>query len=182
MGTREAVLSQIIREDIDATPDEIRHDTRWQWPQPTLREVNSVRNLQLELSRTESSQARKETLIGFGVLAAIALTLYLIISPFFPSTTTTKPDEPDKVAAFVMAKDFVTKRLKAPSTASFGGMFGDYQDPDKCVVKYDDKTWIVTLWVDAENGFGAKIRQHYVVGLEYLGNDKWKGSAVPSSR
>ncbi len=65
--------------------------------------------------------------------------------------------------AWVMAQDFVRAQLKAPATADFGGI-SDYQDPDQCVSRTGNE-FLVTGWVDAENSFGAKIRNDFVVRM-----------------
>ncbi|HEY0889326.1 MAG TPA: hypothetical protein VGE38_06935 [Nocardioides sp.] len=63
-----------------------------------------------------------------------------------------QPSEPDKYGAQDVCKQFVEKRLKAPSTA-------DYQNT---TTTQDANQWTVEGDVDAENSFGAKIRNHYV--------------------
>lgn len=82
--------------------------------------------------------------------------------------------EPDKVSAWIMAQSFVKDRLKAPGTASFGSVFGDYQSPDDCVVELGDGRFRCTGWVDSENSFGAKIRTRFSCIVKYVGNDKWQ--------
>jgi hypothetical protein len=67
---------------------------------------------------------------------------------------------PDAVGAWVAAEGFVKGRLKAPSTADFGGL-ADFQNPDDCVTYLGDGRYRVRGWVDAQNGFGAKIRTRW---------------------
>lgn len=67
--------------------------------------------------------------------------------------------------AEIMCEDFVTDRLKAPSTADFPG--ADSVE----TIKLD--TYKVTASVDSENGFGAKIRTDYVCTVIDVGDDKW---------
>ena len=85
--------------------------------------------------------------------------------PAAPPPVATRSEEfgykPDKVGAWVMAESFVKDRLKAPATASFGSVWGDYQSPDDCVTYLGKKRYKVTGWVDAENAFGAKIRNNF---------------------
>jgi len=38
----------------------------------------------------------------------------------------------DQVAAWTYATLFVKQNLKSPSTANFGSLFGEYQDPKQC--------------------------------------------------
>lgn len=55
-------------------------------------------------------------------------------------------------------KKFVKERLKAPSTAKFQGC-------NDVKVTREDKEWALVGWVDAQNGFGAQIRNYYTVFL-----------------
>jgi hypothetical protein len=78
---------------------------------------------------------------------------------------------PRATEVFTMAEEYVKATLKAPSTASFGGIFSDYQDPDSNVIVQSDGTYVVRIWVDAQNSFGAMLRSHFVLKLKYLGGD-----------
>jgi len=63
--------------------------------------------------------------------------------------------------AFEIAKETVLKQLKAPKTASFSGY-------EESKFWYDQKqdVYYVQLFVDAQNSFGAYIREHYQLKLE----------------
>ena len=77
-----------------------------------------------------------------------------------------------QVEAWTAAQHFVQQKLKSPSTASWGG-FSEYQDPRKCATKFgDDGTYIVTGFVDAQNEFGATVRQDFSVKIQEQG-EKW---------
>ena len=89
-----------------------------------------------------------------------------------------------KIEAFVTANHFCEKKLKSPSTAEFGHIWSE-----NCGVVTDDDTDIngvltsishkigvsipnitqfrVVNYVDAENSFGAKIRNWYRIKLSY---------------
>lgn len=78
-----------------------------------------------------------------------------------------------KIEAWTMAELFVKDHLKSPSTASFGSIVGEWQDPGKRVQKFgSDGTYIVTGWVDAQNAFGATLRNDFSVKIQDRG-DKW---------
>lgn len=79
----------------------------------------------------------------------------------------------DKIAAWVMAQDFVKKFLRAPSTADFGSVFGEYQDPQKCVKYLGSGRYQVRGWVDSQNAFGATIRSDFLIELQDKGDDRW---------
>lgn len=84
------------------------------------------------------------------------------------------PTDWGKAHAWTMAKQFVTDRLKSPSTANFGGFFsGDYQSSDDCVKKVGPDTYVATGWVDSQNGFGATVRTNFIVKLRDDKNGKW---------
>jgi hypothetical protein len=63
-------------------------------------------------------------------------------------------------------EDFVKEKLKAPSTADFGGqsVSGNGSGP-----------WKVTGWVDAQNSFGAKIRTGWTCDIR-LDGTTWRGT------
>ena len=73
-----------------------------------------------------------------------------------------------------MTQQFVKDNLKSPSSADFGGVFGDYQDPYQIVTDLGEGKFRVQAWVDAQNSFGAKIRNRFVCELEYVGNNRWR--------
>ena len=69
----------------------------------------------------------------------------------------------DDIAAFVMANGFVEKTLKAPATADFAS----YTDPGVGVTRSTGANgtceFTVRTFVDAENSFGAKLRNNFIV-------------------
>lgn len=66
-----------------------------------------------------------------------------------------------KINAYIAAESYVTDRLKAPSTAKFGGY-----DPKNVLIVGPCK-FFISGYVDAQNSFGAMIRNNYYVSLEY---------------
>jgi hypothetical protein len=72
---------------------------------------------------------------------------------------------------WVLAHDIVKDNLKSPSTATFGG-FGE-QTFQSNVIFLGDNTYRAFGFVDAQNGFGAKVRTNWVVDMKYE-NEKWK--------
>lgn len=81
-----------------------------------------------------------------------------------------KPQEEsssDPISAFVMSQSFVKDRLKAPATAEF-----PWYD-ESMVTPLGKEKYIVRSYVDAQNAFGALIRNNYTCRLAYQGNDKW---------
>ena len=88
-----------------------------------------------------------------------------------PTTSSKVVDPNDKtIEAWTMAETFVAKLLKSPSTASFGSVFGEYQDPRECVRSLGKGIYQVTGWVDSQNGFGATVRTHFIVNVKDKGD------------
>jgi hypothetical protein len=88
-------------------------------------------------------------------------------------TPKSRPAAPDYIEAWTAAQQFVTDSLKAPSTADFGGL-SEYQYPREKVTVREDGVYVVRIWVDAENSFGAKVRTHFVVKMRHGGGSRWE--------
>lgn len=67
--------------------------------------------------------------------------------------------------AHIISEDFVKQKLKSPSTADFP-MF-EYTSEYSQI----DGTYLVTSYVDAQNGFGSMVRQYYSIKLKFNGGD-----------
>lgn len=66
----------------------------------------------------------------------------------------------------IMAANFVKRELRAPSTAQFGAHH-------RATITYlGDCSWTVSNHVDAQNGFGAMIRQNFSATMTYNPNTK----------
>lgn len=68
--------------------------------------------------------------------------------------------KPNDQMPAIMAKRFVEKRLRAPSTASFPWMPEQQAYIAEC-------TWQVRSYVDAQNGFGATVRTAWLITMVY---------------
>lgn len=75
---------------------------------------------------------------------------------------------PGETEAWVMAKGFVKNALRSPSTADFGGVFD--QSPNCSEVS---GSWKCIGWVDAQNGFGATIRNYFSVTIRWTSPGEW---------
>jgi hypothetical protein len=79
----------------------------------------------------------------------------------------------NKRHAYTMAKEFVIKQLRAPSTAVFPGFNNEGVKADSI----DTCKFRIVGFVDAQNGFGAQIRSTYSMDLSYEpGTNSWKAS------
>ncbi len=72
----------------------------------------------------------------------------------------------DKFDAIVIAEKTVKKDLKSPSTAKFC-------KSSEYTVTRSGNTWIVEGWVDAQNSFGATIRNNFTVKFSFSSSEKY---------
>ena len=88
---------------------------------------------------------------------------------------------PAAVDAWVMAQEFVKKKLKAPGTADFGHVLdGSLQRSEDCCKAVGDGSWTCRGWVDAQNEFGAKLRADFTITLKPDGPDHWLATRGPT--
>lgn len=72
----------------------------------------------------------------------------------------------DRFDAIVIAEKIVEDNLKSPSSAEFCGN-SDYS------VSCTDNTWTVEGYVDAQNDFGATLRNDFVVKFTFVSSEKY---------
>lgn len=89
-----------------------------------------------------------------------------------------KPEH-SKIEAWVIAQQFVKQQLKSPGTASFGSLMGDTQSYDKQCDDLGQKTYSCHGWVDAQNSFGATIRNNWTITVTYVGDGNWRAVEGP---
>ncbi|WP_319502571.1 hypothetical protein [uncultured Draconibacterium sp.] len=74
--------------------------------------------------------------------------------------------------AWYYSRDFITKALKAPSTAKFA-KYGE----SKVSYDFDKEIYHVEMWVDAQNSFGTMLRKTYHVqikrNIDIDNNETW---------
>lgn len=102
------------------------------------------------------------TINKFGCLSMITFAIIIVIIILFAifSDKSINKDHVKSVA-YQISKQYVKENLKAPSTADFP--FDDYKS-----WIFDDSTVVIKGYVDAQNTFGAQVRQNYRIKL------KWK--------
>jgi hypothetical protein len=116
----------------------------------------------------------------------IAVCLFIVLPSFIiihECSSPTAPPSPEQIAAKQQkmdslnarewAKTYVTQRLKSPKAAEFQNVL------DFAVAPVKDKkgkplkdVWEVSGYVDAQNSFGAMLRNNWYVKLVKQG-DKW---------
>lgn len=103
-------------------------------------------------------------------LITIIAIVVTITSIYFISTRTNLLDRgsstpnDESSMAFVQCQSFVKNRLKAPSTADFA--FLDYS-----AKTLPNRTFQIKSYVDAQNSFGAKIRNYFLCEIQWSGAD-----------
>lgn len=69
--------------------------------------------------------------------------------------------------AWSMAKQFVSNRLKAPSTANFP------RYESRFVFRLDSRRYQVSAWVEAENAFGSPLRKPFTCTIAHEKGYEW---------
>jgi len=113
------------------------------------------------LSDPAVKEKRKNKILLWVIVANVILWTVLAVLLVYGQK---EPEYTPEFLSYVAAKQFISDRLKAPSTAKF-------QPYDESIVKTNGELYQVTLWVDAENSFGAKIRSKFIVMIKYDGKN-----------
>ena len=114
---------------------------------------------------------RKRNNIIVLVGCVLSLLIWKAYKPYDDDHTTqyvSNHHEVDKTEAYTTAQQFVTKKLKSPTTASFPWSPDEYT----CYNKGD--IWYVSSYVDAENSYGAHIRSTWMVEIQHTDDNHWK--------
>lgn len=106
---------------------------------------------------------RPEYVIGAGAIGV----LLLAFAANGKGATPPPKAGPTTADAHLICQDFVSKRLKAPSTAKFADLY------DVKAFK-EAGHFTVIGWVDSQNSFGAQIRTNYTCSVEPTTGDKWR--------
>jgi hypothetical protein len=123
-----------------------------------------------EKARLEAQHQIRHENWTFGrylVVCCLGFLALLVLGGIISSLSEKKsPPEPgsDKFGAYFYSEKFVEERLRAPSTAKFC----DFKEARVSVDGGDSYT--VVGWVDAQNGFGAMLRNNFVCKLHKTGN------------
>lgn len=75
----------------------------------------------------------------------------------------------DRFNACVMARSYMTQRLKSPATAQFQSC-----SSANIAKESDGVTWLIVSQVDSQNSFGATVRTTFSMRIRYKGGDKWE--------
>lgn len=100
------------------------------------------------------------------IIVSLAFIFLVVIAT--SGTETETQDGSTELGACFMAQQFMTDRLKAPSSAEFENC------NDATITFLGNNTYEVLSYVDSQNGFGAMLRTNYYVELYYLGDEYWR--------
>lgn len=81
-----------------------------------------------------------------------------------------------KRSAWIATETFVLQNLKAPATADFHA--GGFQNPQEHVRALGKDSYRVSGYVDAQNSFGAQIRNHFVCEVRNIGGENWTCDSI----
>jgi len=108
---------------------------------------------------------KKQQLTPKKFLCAIVVLIGFVFFTYLVGNQSTNKQEyipeskgPDKIEACVLSREMVKEVLKAPSTAKFGNCNA---------LITDDEIVIITSYVDAQNSFGAMLRNNYAWHAKY---------------
>lgn len=97
------------------------------------------------------------------------LTIIGVIA-FLTFTGCGETDYCTKLDAYSMAQQFVSEKLKSPSTAKFAGL-GEWK-----ITSNDNKKWQVAAYVDSQNSFGGTVRTNFTGEMLCESNGTWKAN------
>ena len=72
----------------------------------------------------------------------------------------------DETDAWVVAQSIVSKQLKSPSTA-------DFCRKSQATIVRSGNTWTVVGYVDAQNSFGATLRNEFTVRFTFFSDNQY---------
>ena len=106
-------------------------------------------------------------------MAAVLLIYGAIICNQFPTSSNTTSSSidtdswfHDEYDAFAAAQSVVKSKLKSPSTAKFCSA-------REATISRSGDTWTIYGWVEAQNSFGATIRNNFTVKITFTGSNKY---------
>lgn len=117
----------------------------------------------------KNSTMKTKAFIIFSFLAAFSLTSCLCSDPSPRSSSERAAFDEDiqKLTAYNVAEQYVSQRLKSPSSA----VFPSSSDKSNHVTKVTSKIYTVDSWVDSQNSFGAMIRTKFHLKVTFEGDN-----------
>ena len=136
-------------------------------------EAETCPNCGVKISGTKAAESAVNedaaTQIGCGALLVIALIWFFWPSSGDDSKSSSQPKPAHSASgAWVICQEFVEQRLKAPASADFPWYSETY------VTELGGAKYRVDSYVDAQNSFGAQIRQTFACTVRWTGGSRWR--------
>lgn len=130
-----------------------------------------------EPSSAAKSVATDKSVQGCLFFGAVGGSIFLLL--MIMAMVGSGPKDPcsDEVGAFVMAQEFVERQLRSPSTADFA-MISDEGSSSQPIEVEGRCAFLVRTYVDAQNAFGATVRQNFRVVVSPGEGDTWNLIAI----
>jgi hypothetical protein len=123
---------------------------------------------------TKPSAEEKNGAGCWGVGCASLVVVFVIFAAIGGGGDSGQPEVgegPRWSGAWVVCEDFVRQRLRAPSTAEFPSA---WSDNSRFVTDLGGGKFRVSAYVDAQNGFGAQIRNNFVCTVQWTGGSNYR--------
>lgn len=124
----------------------------------TIKGIKAIKN-----TGVAPDYIKKPKVKTYIIVLVSVLTVFSVIGIAIAIVSNSGKGVPDKANAVVIAEQEVRKVLKSPSTATFSQM-------SETTVTQNGDTWTIRGWVDAQNSFGATMRNNYTVVIKFSGN------------
>ena len=124
-----------------------------------------------QVDEKANDKYNKIAIIAGGAITVFIVFIFIVVMSYMGDRENSVTDSytPTKRDAYYMSQQLLKKKLKAPSTASFPR----YQE-GMYVEEIGDNEYLITAYVDAENSFGAKLRNTYMSQVKYLYGETWQ--------
>lgn len=112
---------------------------------------------------------KKENILPLATLTIFVVIIIIMILVSGAGSSSSKSNTPQDLSsdAWYICQDFIKDKLKAPSTAEFEVRNKNH------IIDEGDNTFTITMNVDAENSFGAMIRDTFYCRVHYTTGDQW---------
>ncbi len=123
------------------------------------------------------SKKKSNSILAKKSNSILAICLIILVILMFKDAFTSNPkpsspsfqSNPTESEAHIIAKDFIKASLKSPLTAKFP--FLEYNSVALPDTEFGKNRYRASSYVDAQNAFGAMIRNNWTVTLRYLGGE-----------
>ncbi|MDD4805134.1 MAG: hypothetical protein PHN69_08405 [Candidatus Pacebacteria bacterium] len=129
-------------------------------------DIDSISSSDTDSSSSQIDSASDDSQTQDNNLSSDNITSDNTISQNDATTDSETVEDNEKGACWALAEDVVKSNLKSPSTAKFPFSYGD----EGVSFSKTNGIYTVTGWVDAENSYGAKLRNNFTVTMTKSGS------------